>query len=490
MAYDNVNRRLYVDKESDKGGIALWQIADCLRYYRRDKNGNRNLGTIIKNADINKWAKNKSFRHPNVNFDTEEERDAARKEAHQGLAMPTAVNAANIEASDADAYTYLNMLVYQMLHVGGVPNWDYLRPRGLATYNEPYRVLDFDGYDHKAEQPFSTYCSKGVANGSLTQLPPAGETAVSVNRFVTDRLRFSLVMGSNNVDISLADLLYGTVADFYFFVAEKYSDTNVTPYYGQRPSLILKASESVADVPQNGGSSVIDYSLVASDDNKQMTFILGVNEYTSNADDASLMGNGNGFIAPLNHPSNVPFLYTIRQEYYGVLDIRHLDGYYLPSLNGGFVSFSLKDYDDLTMKGTESDKVGISLNFRRRADNYYVIGSNPYTVPEGKVSYKFRLVNQKTGVTVVGTLSSADMMSDVSGNHVMIPMGGDDEWTTVYLRFDNFLPNSGDSVEYAILEVSTDNGTTWTQISASAMGNGYIEPGCDGSSIKLYLTRK
>jgi photosystem II stability/assembly factor-like uncharacterized protein len=69
-------------------------------------------------------------------------------------------------------------------------------------------------------------------------------------------------------------------------------------------------------------------------------------------------------------------------------------------------------------------------------------------------------------------------------------MGSNDEYETVYIRFDNFLPNRGDSVGTAILEISNDNGQTWTQISASSDGNGYIEPGCDSGSIKLDLIRK
>jgi hypothetical protein len=296
-------------------------------------------------------------------------------------------------------------------------------------------------------------------------------------------------MNNTNVDISMADLLYGSDADFYFLVAEKYVDSNVSgkDYYQRDPDEVLKAPTSIAEIPQHGGSSIIDYALEAANDNKQIKFVVGVNEYTSDADDAQLQARGYGFIAPYAPPSNIPFLYTIRQEYYGVFDMRQENGYYLPSLNGGFQSFPLKDYDDLAMKGTESDKVGISLQIRKRADNYYITGSKVYSVPSGKVNYKFRLINQG-GATVVGTLTDATMTQDLT--HVVIPMGSKDEYETVYIRFDNFLPNRGDSVTYGRLEISNDNGQTWTQIAASSDGNGYIEQGCDSGSIKLYLTRK
>ena len=491
MAYINTpnERRLFVDRTNpdDPIGIALWEIYDCLRYTKVDKRGEPSLNLVLEKGDFNRWAKHKPFRYGKWNFATEEEREDARKEMHQGLNIPTAANAG---ITSTRGKTFLGELAYRALSVAGTPNWEYLGPRGVDNiYFEPFRLPDIDGYNHLAKQPFDT---KGSINnsGTMMLLPPAGNTEIKVNRFVSTGLRFTLQMNNTNVDISMADLLYGSDSDFYFFVAEKYVDTNLggnTDYYQRDPNEVLKAPTSIAEIPQHGGSSIIDYTLEAKNDNKQIKFVVGVNEYTSNAADADIQTRGYGFIAPYAPPSNIPFLYTIRQEYYGVFDMRQQNGYYLPSLNGGFQSFSLKDYDDLTMKGTESDKVGISLLIRKRADNYYITGSKAYSVPSGKVNYKFRLINQG-GATVVGTLTDATMTQDLT--HAVIPMGSNNEYETVYIRFDNFLPNRGDSVTYGILEVSNDNGQTWTQISSSAMGDGYIESGCDGSSIKLYLTRK
>lgn len=484
MAYDSQLRKLWAEPTD---GVQLWQIYSCLGYNKVDQNGNRNLGMVITNGAINKWAKCKPFRFGKWNYASDSERDADRKEMHQGLLMTTAENAG---VTSTKGKTYLADLAYRALNVAGTPNWEYLRPRGVTdVYNEPFRTLDFDGYNHLAEQPFNTYCSINKG-GNMTQLPPAGITELKVNRFVTDGLRFALKMNNNNVDISMADLLYGNDANHYFFVVEKYKNTGRgegTNYYEfSEPSELLKASTNIASIEQHGGSSIIDYSLKAEDDNKQTQFVIGVNEYESDSDTAKLVGRGRGFLAPFSAPSNIPFLYTIRQEYYGVLDIRHLDGYYLEYLNNPFESFTLKDYN-MPMKYTDSDKVGISLEFRKRADNYYIIGSKVYSVPSGKVNYKFRLINQG-GATVVGTLTDVTMTQDLT--HAVIPMGSNDEYETVYFRFDNFLPNRGDEVKSAILEVSRDNGQTWTKISASSMGDGYIEPGCDGSSINLYITRK
>lgn len=55
MAYDKDNRKLYTttDASGKKIGISLWEIYDCLRYYKVDQRGNRNLGMVIKNGNIN-----------------------------------------------------------------------------------------------------------------------------------------------------------------------------------------------------------------------------------------------------------------------------------------------------------------------------------------------------------------------------------------------------------------------------------------------------
>jgi hypothetical protein len=55
MAYDKDKRKLYTttDSSGKKIGIPLWEIYDCLRYNKVDQRGNRNLGMVIKNGNIN-----------------------------------------------------------------------------------------------------------------------------------------------------------------------------------------------------------------------------------------------------------------------------------------------------------------------------------------------------------------------------------------------------------------------------------------------------
>lgn len=147
MAYDKENRRLYVDESSDKGGIALWQIADCLRYYKRDKKGKRNLGTIIKNAEINLLSKYKPTDYPEKVRDEYYYMGDGAKDGYflgydcYGVKKP-----------------YLTNAQFAMLGANGTPTGNAGKITGIKFTGleggweksdiVKYRALDFDGYTH------------------------------------------------------------------------------------------------------------------------------------------------------------------------------------------------------------------------------------------------------------------------------------------------------------------------------------------------------
>jgi hypothetical protein len=136
---------------------------------------------------------------------------------------------------------------------------------------------------------------------------------------------------------------------------------------------------------------------------------------------------------------------------------------------------------DYTYKTTASDKVGISLKLKKASENYYVVGTKNHYLPDNYLKYKFRLVRQTSSgnASVVGIVSNSAMTSDLA-SATIYSTGAD--YQTVYLRFDNFLPNSGDEVAFAILEVSNDDGSSWTPL-------GEVNQGNSGSSVHLYLKR-
>ena len=84
MAYDKENRRLYVDKANNKG-ITTREIADCLRDYRVNKKGQRDLGMLCTSGKINKWAKFKPVRYNS----TDPLIESQMKDVNYGLKFPS-----------------------------------------------------------------------------------------------------------------------------------------------------------------------------------------------------------------------------------------------------------------------------------------------------------------------------------------------------------------------------------------------------------------
>lgn len=142
MPVDVNNKRIYVDRENGKA-IMLVDIMRGLGYYKRDKKGNRNLGMIIRNADIDKW----SFRKPTP-YKTDGERltDAQIRLAKCALTpvSVTKILATSIGATASASYTKEEGLAE-------IKEWIYTRPAGGAS--QPFRVQDFDGYDGRTVAP-------------------------------------------------------------------------------------------------------------------------------------------------------------------------------------------------------------------------------------------------------------------------------------------------------------------------------------------------
>ena len=147
MAISEDRKRLFTTVvDGEKVGISLWEIMACLGYYRRDKNGRRNLGMIIKNGDVNIWAKYKPFVKVNQSTRFEVATYDERKLANFGLLIPYSTSITTLKDKYYNAEN----------NNEGMNGWDRQIPRGTA-YNEPFRVRDFDGYNHKAVCPFQSF---------------------------------------------------------------------------------------------------------------------------------------------------------------------------------------------------------------------------------------------------------------------------------------------------------------------------------------------
>ena len=469
MAYDSTTKKLYTTASE---GISTSEVAACLGDYRVTARG-RDIGLLCSSPKINKWSPAKPFRSSVKNYDSKTERDDARRLANNGLLLPNATNA-GVATSPAYRRTYLNHITY-MVMMGNqqVPNYTYQPPRG-ASYNEPFRLLDFDGYMHKAQQPFQTIIM-GMEKGS-------GRT--DLNRFVQNTLVCRIVKNANS--IAMSDLVNDTQT-YYYFTAEVYLDTNASAssaFYARQPDYTYVASQPISSLVNANDYQDIIISLDSSLDNKYIDIVIGINKFYPDVNNSIQNGQkipaneGKGFIEPWEE-GKYPY-YMFVQRYYGVLDLKQENGYYIKPAASVFSSFDLNTFD-YTYKTTASDKVGISLNLKKASENYYVVGSKNHYLPDNYIKYKFRLVRQTSNgnFAVVGILSNSTMTSDVA-SAIIYSTGAD--YQTVYLRFDNFLPNSGDEVAFAILEVSNDDGTSWTPL-------GEVNQGNSGSSVHLYLKR-
>lgn len=131
----NGNRRLYIDKDNNRG-ISPEEVAICIQDYRVDTNGNTDVGMMCSSPKINPHAKFKSTRYPSWGHVDGYWRAA---DGMCGFDLTNAKVAATANLSGID-------LKYTADRMNG---WDYAPPRGGAS--EPFRIDDFDGYDHNVE---------------------------------------------------------------------------------------------------------------------------------------------------------------------------------------------------------------------------------------------------------------------------------------------------------------------------------------------------
>ena len=472
MGYDSNLRHLY---STPAEGLTPQEVALCIQDYRIDENGNVAISLMCTSPKVIKWQKNKPFRSSVIAYPLTAEGDAEkaadRKAANQGLMIPTPANS-GITSQNTYGWTYLGRLAYYATQ-GLAPNYTYLQPRGLATFNEPFRIHDFDGYTHAGGQPFRSGATLIYADGRQIPLDAAITEYRDINRFEVKSIRFYL-QTSVDADITLDDLLYGTDARFYYFVTELYRNHG-NPFYENRPDVIMKATDNLTTINQYNGFVSLDLELSADDDEIRYDAVIGINRFAS-ASSTVPESMGAGFIAPWENNER-PYIFSFHQTYHGVLEGKPYQGYY--RLDNA-VDWTIFDIPDRVMKTTHSDIIGISLNMSRMNANYYVIGQNGVSgVPSDALTFMFKLIYAgQTSREVIGRVANADL-TNTGNNAALITMNGDAQ-QTVYLRFDGML-EVGDYIQNGILMVSADRGETWTYVESPSSGN--------WSSVPLYIKR-
>ena len=131
----------HMKAENDETTSALFsQLAGILGVGKRS-DGRYHLADIATAGSIQKFARFKGFRYDSENFSYDPKnsapgnarRESARAEVHHG---------------------FTNEALYFKAGFSTEPHavYEYLKPRGRA-YGEPFRLRDFDGYNHEAVSP-------------------------------------------------------------------------------------------------------------------------------------------------------------------------------------------------------------------------------------------------------------------------------------------------------------------------------------------------
>ena len=164
------------------------------------------IGQIIRDGAINKWAKHKPFRSSAQGYALD------RTQSTPALRSPNRVNAAreahyglSVESFSAlGDPTASTSFLYKLIH--GQLQWNYLKPRGkgggASGANEWFRLQDFDGYYHNCICPIGDPLTTSVIEGG------------------TATIAWDMADNLDGTNITLSDILIGNtpLTSYYFGV--------------------------------------------------------------------------------------------------------------------------------------------------------------------------------------------------------------------------------------------------------------------------------
>lgn len=167
--------------------IVLTEVAKLLRTNIRD------LGRLCRCGNINIWAKYKPTKY-NVLFGTGKSTTSEYWKANDG--------SCGINFSDY-IYTSAKQFVEAIFGSNTEVKWEHVVPTGGAT--SPYRLSDFDGYNHKAVQPFGD-----IEDGTVVYIDQNSQAQIDLELTVSDDDEYNLKLsdfslnGQNFSDCYLA----------------------------------------------------------------------------------------------------------------------------------------------------------------------------------------------------------------------------------------------------------------------------------------------
>lgn len=134
------------------------------------------LDVLCKGSNINMWAKYKPVRKNIIDTTAQlnENKDYwnplvsspwwVATDGNYGLTFPKYMISTSV-TSMSDQLTALARAIN-----GNLNGWGYEKPRGVTTYNEPYRQLDFLAYNNKAQRPVSSMSGESTVQGTSSSV--------------------------------------------------------------------------------------------------------------------------------------------------------------------------------------------------------------------------------------------------------------------------------------------------------------------------------
>lgn len=194
MAHNPAYTKVFVDTANNIG-LGVHEVARCLGRTTLDVGqlcGDVNASGVRVNV-TNKWAKYKPVRKANMYAHAGDWWMA--DDGKCGLAFTT--------------YEELTTFITQVRALSSSLLWGYAPPRGFATYREPYRLLDFDGYNHLASFQMP-YLNEGIEL-TIVSHDATHASVYAVPQGVADSLVLSDVHPAGTVDDALSEYYFGII---------------------------------------------------------------------------------------------------------------------------------------------------------------------------------------------------------------------------------------------------------------------------------------
>ena len=432
------------------------------------------VATAFKStAKINKWSAHKPIVRP-VNFiegaDTKLPTGTGTtsewwKYNACGLELP--MNKA-VYGAKGNGTLYIGWLAQTAFKSGtqAIPDYTYSLPQGGAE--EPMRLGDFRKYNPNAAPLFKTEII-GYEGGENHLYNFAN----------TQKLKVYMSWDHSNREISLSDLM-GSTGSYYYLYAEVYlrpnAESTITDLSSINPTKVIKSTYN-ADTDENtnyGKILEIDIpSIVAeagmtnsSAQGKHMYIVIGLNYFTGSLHEQSAL------IMPRTEGNGYYYRFELYYEY-----MRKVEPVSAYLYSGTTIPTEYEFGSGYPASFTSvATQFGVKVKCERdTTKGYYVVGNNT-TAPNGEEGVQFRFVptgavNARKAMAEVWALQSDGVTWGAAPNdRTYIPIASKkDEYTEVYLMFNDVYDGRDSKVVSGYIEASNDGGNTWDALEGASV---------------------